>query len=114
MDSIICRNKNQPIIIVFHAKKEISAYSFFNHLQGEWARPQIQFGVVSEKTRILIKPGSILEVHDPFSFSAPPFTGPRKHARLSSVLLFSTAARERFRFARACMICGLSSPIKVM
>ncbi|HLE41359.1 MAG TPA: hypothetical protein VI956_07625 [Nitrospirota bacterium] len=30
MDSIICRNKNQPIIIVFHAKKEISAYSFFN------------------------------------------------------------------------------------
>ncbi len=28
----------------------------------------------------MIKPGSILEVHDPFSFSAPPFTGPRRHA----------------------------------
>src|SRR3989337_1481367 len=33
-----------------------------------------------KKTRILIKPETILEVHDPCSFSAPPFTGPRRHA----------------------------------
>jgi hypothetical protein len=41
---------------------------------------------VSKKTRILIKPGNIQEVHDPFSFSAPPFTGPRRHARVMYAL----------------------------
>jgi hypothetical protein len=43
-------------------------------------------------------------VHDPFLFSAPPFTAPREDARVYSVLPDTTAARERFRFARACMI----------
>jgi hypothetical protein len=28
----------------------------------------------------------IYDVQDPFSFSAPPFTAPRRHARVSSVL----------------------------
>ena len=36
---------------------------------------------------ILIKPGSILEVHDPFSFSAPPFTRPRRHAIVMYALI---------------------------
>jgi hypothetical protein len=48
----------------------------------------------AQKTRILIKPGSILEVHDPFSFSAPPFTGPRlifpcDHSFISYFFIFS-------------------------
>jgi hypothetical protein len=46
-----------------------------------------EFGAVSEKTRILTKPGSILEVHDPFSFSAPPFTGPHRHAMVMYALI---------------------------
>jgi hypothetical protein len=54
----------------------------------------------AQKTSITI----FYDVQDPFSFSAPPFTAPRKHARVSSVLPVNTAARERFRFARACMI----------
>jgi hypothetical protein len=54
------------------------------------------------------------EVHDPFLFSAPPFTAPRKHARVSSVLPVNTAARERLRFARACMICDSPALLPVM
>jgi hypothetical protein len=48
---------------------------FLGHLQSEWASDE-----PTKKTRILIKTGRIPEVHDPFSFSAPPFTGPRRHA----------------------------------
>jgi hypothetical protein len=47
------------------------------------------------------------DVRDPFYFSAPPFTAPRRHARMSSVFPVYTAARERLRCARACMICDL-------
>jgi hypothetical protein len=54
------------------------------------------------------------EVHDPFLFSAPPFTAPRKHAKVSSVLPVNTAAHERFRFARACMICDSPTLLPVM
>jgi len=53
------------------------------------------------KTGILIKPGSITDVHDPFSFSAPPLTGHRdpdqtgKHpGRSWSIFFFCTAAHR--------------------
>jgi hypothetical protein len=48
------------------------------------------------------------------SFSAPPFTAPRKHASVSSLLPDDAAAHERLRFARACMICGSPGSISVM
>jgi hypothetical protein len=54
-----------------------------------------------KKTSISI----ISDVRDLCSFSAPPLTAPCKHARASSVLPDDTAARERLRFAHACMIC---------
>jgi hypothetical protein len=54
------------------------------------------------------------EIHDPFLFSAPPFTAPRKHARVSPVLPVNTAARERLRCARACMICDSPALLPVM
>jgi hypothetical protein len=62
-----------------------------------------------KKTSITI----IYDVQDPF-FSAPPFTAPRKHARVSSVLSVNTAARERFHFALACMICDSPALLPVM
>jgi hypothetical protein len=48
------------------------------------------------------------EAHDPFSFSAPPLTAPRRHARMSSVFPGDMAAHERLRYARACKIRGSS------
>jgi hypothetical protein len=45
-----------------------------------------------KKTSITI----VYDVQDPFSFSAPPFTAKRKHARVYSLLPDDTAACERF------------------
>jgi hypothetical protein len=42
---------------------------------------------MSRTKKILIEPGSILEVHDPCSSSAPPFTGPRRHAMVIYALI---------------------------
>jgi hypothetical protein len=67
-----------------------------------------------KKNKDLEHPEHFHEVHDPFLFSAPPFTAPRKHARVSSVLPVTTAAHERLRFARACMICDLPALLPVM
>jgi len=52
-----------------------------------------------KKTRILIKPVSLLEVHDPFSFSAPPFTGPRRHAIIMYALIDRLARPQHLRSA---------------
>jgi hypothetical protein len=55
-----------------------------------------------KKTRIL-NPEHFSEVHDPFLFSAPPLTSPRRHDRMSSVQHGDMAAHVRLRCARACM-----------
>jgi hypothetical protein len=53
----------------------------------------------SKKTRILFKPGSILGVHDPFSFSAPPFTGPRRHVIVMYALIDRLTHPQHLRSA---------------
>jgi hypothetical protein len=52
-----------------------------------------------DRTRILIKPGSIREIHDPFSFSAPPLTGPRRHAIVMYALIHRLAHPQHSRSA---------------
>ena len=47
----------------------------------------------------MIKPGRILEDHDPFSFSAPPFTGPRRQAIGMHALIYRLAHPQHSRSA---------------
>ncbi|HLE41229.1 MAG TPA: hypothetical protein VI956_06970 [Nitrospirota bacterium] len=67
-------NGRQPAI-----KNKVAQINFqiISKACGPALRFSSECGVVSEKTWILIKPGNIPDVHDPFSFSAPPFTGPQ-------------------------------------
>jgi hypothetical protein len=51
---------------------------------------------------------------DAFFFSAPPLTGPRRHATLSYVLPNDAAFHVRLRYARAGMICGFAGFIPGM
>jgi hypothetical protein len=38
----------------------------------------------------------------------PEFTAPRRHASVASLFTKQYGSPERFRYARACMICGSS------
>jgi hypothetical protein len=62
----------------------------------------------SKKERILIKPGTIREVDDPFSFSAPPLTGPRRHAIVLDALadLFTHPQQSRSALLRCAVLAS--------
>jgi len=55
-----------------------------------------------KKTSITI----ICDVHDPFIFSAPPLTGPRKHNSLSSGFSDRLTRPQHLRYARAALAFG--------
>jgi hypothetical protein len=74
----------------------------------EWSPGALLWGHLSSGKQERWRKKCFQEAHDPCLFSAPRFTGPRRHATMSWVFPAATIARKRLRCARAGMILGFT------
>jgi hypothetical protein len=106
------RGKRWRCKFFYHRKVQMTFSS--SPMRAVNVRPFVSQGPDQITTRDIELTKTSQEAQDPFSFSAPPLTAPRRDARVSSIFPVDTAARERLRYARACMICGSPSSLPGM